>query len=82
MIGWKKTNERVFSNEDECDLFLWGLNSLHPSLRLTFEKKSNPPLPFLDVCVEKFPSKFITSIYRKPTFTGQYLHWNFFSPQK
>ena len=32
--------------------------------------------------VEKSPSKSITSIYRKPTFTGQYLRWNSFSPQK
>ena len=32
--------------------------------------------------VEKSPSKFITSIYRKPTFTGQYLRWNSFSPRK
>ena len=28
----------VFSNEDECDLFLDSLNSLHPSLRFTFEE--------------------------------------------
>ena len=72
----------VFSNEDECDLFLDSLNSLHPSLRFTFEKKSNLAHPFLDVLVEKSPSKFITSIYRKPTFTGQYLRWNSFSPRK
>ena len=39
-------------------------------------------LPFLDVLVEKSPSKFITSIYRKPTFTGLYLRWNSFSPRK
>ena len=64
---------------DECDLFL---NSLYPSLRFTFEKESNLALPFLDVLVEKSPSKFITSIYRKPTFTGQYLRWNSFSPRK
>ena len=32
--------------------------------------------------LEKSPSKFITSIYRKPTFTGQYLRWNSFSSQK
>ena len=57
-------------------------NSLHPSLRYTFEKESNLPLPFLDVLVEKSPSKFITSIYWKPTFTGQYLRWNSFSPRK
>ena len=34
------------------------------------------------VLVEKSPSKFITSIYRKPTFTSQYLRWNSFSPRK
>ena len=70
----------VFSNE--YDLFLDSLNSLHPSLRFTFEKEANLALPFLDVLVEKSPSKFITSIYRKSTFTGQCLRWNFFSPRK
>ena len=60
----------VFSYEDERDLFLHSLNSLHPSLLFSFEKESNLALLFLDVLVEKFPFKFITSIYRKPTFTG------------
>ena len=72
----------VFSKEDECDLFLDSLNSLHPFLCFTFKKESNLALPFLDVLVEKSPSKFITSIYQKPTFTGQYLRWNSFSPRK
>ena len=53
-----------------------------PSLHFTFEKESNLALPFLDVLVEKSPSKFSTSIYRKPTFTGQYLRLNSFSPRK
>ena len=30
-----------FSSEDECDLFLHNLNSLHPYLRFNFEKESN-----------------------------------------
>ena len=72
----------VFSDEDECDLSLDSLNSLHPSLRFTIKKESNLALPFLDVLVEKSPFKFITSIYRKPTFIGQYLRWNSFSPRK
>ena len=63
-------------------LFLDSLKSLHPSLRFTFEKESNLALPFLDILVEKSPSKFITSIYEKPTFTDQYLCWNSFSPWK
>ena len=73
----------VFSNEDECDHFLYiCLNSLHPSLRFSFEKEFNLTLPFLDVMVEKSLFKFINSIYRKPRFTGQYLRWNSFSSQK
>ena len=32
--------------------------------------------------LERHDSEFLTSVYRKPTFTGQYLSWNSFSPQK
>ena len=72
----------AFKCEDDCNTFLSQLNSLHPSLRFTYEKESNRSLPFLDVLVERTDSKFLTSIYRKPTFTGQYLRWNSFSPRK
>jgi len=43
----------VFDNEWEYDLFLEQLNSLHPSLQITFENECNQSLPFLDVMVEK-----------------------------
>ena len=72
----------VFNNEEDCNTFFIQLNSLHPSLRFTYEKESNQSLPFLDVLVERHDSEFLTSVYRKPTFTGQYLRWNSFSPQK
>ena len=68
--------------QDECNEFFSHLNSLHPSLRFTFEKECNRTLPFLDVLVEKNDHEFVTSIYRKPTFTGQYIHWNSFCPMK
>ena len=42
-------------------------NPLHTFLRFTFKKNLNW-LFFLDVLVENSPSKFITSVYRKPTF--------------
>ena len=38
--------------------------------------------PFLDVNVERTTTGFETSVYRKPTFTGQYLCWESFSPTK
>ena len=72
----------VFNNEKDCNTFLTRLNSLHPLLRFTYEKESNHSLPFLYVLVERHDSEFLTSVYRKPTFTGQYLRWNSFSPQK
>ena len=72
----------VFSNENESNLFLDSLNPLQSFLRFNFEKEPKLALPFQNVLVEKSPSKFITSIYWKPTFSGQYLRWNSFSPQK
>ena len=72
----------VFNDEDECNEFFSHLNSLHPSLRFTFEKECNRTLPFLDVLVEKNDHEFVTSIYRKPTFTGQYIRLNSFCPMK
>ena len=37
---------------------------------------------FLDMLFVKSPSKFITSTYQKPTFSSQYLLWNFFNSKK
>ena len=37
-------------------------------------------LPFLDVLVECNENKFSTSIYRKPTFSGDYTRWDSFAP--
>ena len=38
-------------------------------------------LPFLDVLVVRRSFAFVTSIYRKPTFTGLYLSWDAFAPK-
>ena len=72
----------VFNDEDECNEFFCHLNSLHPPLRFTLEKECNRNLPFLDVLVEKNDFEFVTSIYRKRTFTSQYIRWNSFCPMK
>ena len=71
----------VFSSELDCDCFHEKLNLLHPALNFTVEKEQNNSLSFLDVLVEKEGTGFLTSVYRKPTFTGQYIHWNSFSPK-
>jgi len=44
------------------------------------EKEMDDTLPFLDVQIEKDTNKFLTSVYRKPTFIGQYIWWDSFGP--
>ena len=70
----------IFDHEAEADEFLTKLNCLHPSLIFIFEKEKGKCLPFLDVYVARTDSGFETSIYRKPTFIGQYLLEESFSP--
>ena len=72
----------IFQSKGECLLFLEKLNKMHPSLEFTCEFESDNSLPFLDVLVQKSNERFITSIYRKPTFTGQYVRWDSFCAKK
>jgi len=46
------------------------------------EKGTDGTLPFLDVKFEKDTNKCLTSVYRKPTFIGQYTRWDSFGPPK
>ena len=72
----------IFQNEKESEEFLIRLNGLHSSLQFTFEKEKNNSLPFLNVHVKHTKGSYETKIYRKPTFTGQYLRWGSFTPIK
>ena len=58
------------------------LDFLHSSLIFIHKKEINKSLSFLNVLVEKSNKKFITSVYRKFTFTGQYIRWDSFGPKK
>ena len=72
----------IFDHEAEADEFLTKLNCLHSSLRFSFEKEKEGCLSFLDVYVKRTDVGLEPSVYRKPTFTGQYLRWESFSPHK
>ena len=59
-------------------IFFNYINSRHPNIRFTMEKKAHHKLPFLDVVVDNNnPNSFLTRAYRKKTFTG--LLTNYFS---
>ena len=66
--------------------FLTQLNNLHPALEFTCKNETYNKLPFMDVLVIKTTdlkrSTFNTTVYRKPTFTGQYVRWDSFSAKR
>lgn len=72
----------VFSNEADIPNYLKMINSVHPNLHFTVELESNGKLPFLDVLVMKNNdnNNVSTCIYRKPTWSGLYLHFFSFVP--
>ena len=72
----------IFGSELDCDRFHEKLNLLHPAFKFTIEKEQNNCLNFLDVLVEKEGTGFLTSVHRKPTFTGKYILWTSFSPKE
>ena len=72
----------IFKQEGDVDDFLVTLNCLHPALKFAFEKEHDGKLPFLDILVERTELSFETSVYRKSTFSGQYIRWKSFSPRK
>ena len=51
-------------------------------MKFTSEKEESESLAFLDVKIQKSDSKFITPVYRKPSFIGQYIRWDYFRPSK
>jgi len=62
-------------NRSELDTFLNHLNSVRPSIQLEIE--DDRKLPFMDVQVTRDTESgtFQTAIYRKPTHTDRYLHF-------
>ena len=63
----------LFEDVNQISNFLEYLNIKHPNIKFTSEIENNNAIPFLDVYVTKentTVSKFITSVYRKKTFSG------------
>ena len=72
----------IFKQEGNVDDFLVTLNHPHPAFKFTFEKEHDGKLPCLDIKVQITEYGFETSVFRKPTFSGKYICWESFSPQK
>ena len=49
-------------------------------MNFTSESELNNALPFLDVNVSRLNGHFVTSVYRKPTFSGVYTNFSSYIP--
>ena len=72
----------ISKSKVDSDILFEKLNSLHKAISFTMEEESNNALPFLDILITREHDKFLTTVHRKATFTGQYLHFQSFCSRK
>ena len=68
----------LFKSKDHIIPFLNFLNSQNPCIKFTYEVETENTLPFLDINICHYNGSFLTSVYRKPTFTGLYTNFQSF----
>ena len=70
----------LFNSTEHLKRFYSYLNSPHLNISLTIENEKDNRMSFLDVNIIREKDKFTTSVYRKPTFSGIYTHFDSFLP--
>ena len=70
----------LFKSNDNLKYFQDFLNSCHINKSFSMETKEENKLSFLFVEVIREQSKFTTTIYRQPTFSGVYSNFESFLP--
>ena len=72
----------VFNTSSDMVSFFEWMNKQHPSITFTKEEEQDNKLSFLDVLLTRTTDgSIVTSIYRKPTFSGLYMKWDSFVPK-
>ena len=70
----------LFESFESADSFREYMSSKHQNINFTIEKKNVGSLSFLDVKICRKNGKFVTSVYRKPTFSGVFTNYESFIP--
>ena len=70
----------LFKSFDHVPLFLYYLNHHNSNISFTSELEKDSKLHFLDIEISRSNGKFLTSVYRKLTFTGLFTHFHSFIP--
>ena len=70
----------LFKKPEHVPLFANYMSSRHKNINFSFETEKNGKLPFLDISIFRETGKFVTSVYRKDTFSGVYTNFTSFLP--
>ena len=71
----------LFKSAEHLSKFRDYCNTCHQSMSFSFEHERNGKLSFLNVEVSRQEGHFVTTVYRKPTFSGVYTHFESFCQQ-
>ena len=70
----------LFSSEDHVEKFRNYLSNRHKNINFSKELEKQNALAFLDVKIMRENDKFVSSVYRKPTFSGVFTNFKSFIP--
>ena len=80
---WRRYVDDTFllwAHQEDVQALMDHEQSIHPSIQFRIEKEQDNKLSFLDMLIIYTDQGFSTSVYRKPSFTGQYLNFNSHHP--
>ena len=70
-----------FQTPESSHSFCKYMSSIHQNINFTAEQKNISSISFLDVKTCRNSRKFVTSVYRKPTFSGVFTNYESFIPR-
>ena len=70
----------LFNKPEHAQFFLGYINKKHKNMKFLSETEINGSLSFLDVKIFRENDKFVTSVFRKETFSGVYTDFISFIP--
>ena len=76
---WWRFVDDIFAtveSKEQAERVLLFIDKLHPNIHFTIEHEQKNRLPFLDTSVIRRKTGYITTLYRKKTFTGVHLNWS------
>ena len=71
----------LFSSKEHLQPFVDHMNKQHRCIKFTSETEQNNTFSFLDINITRQNNQLKTSVYRKPTFSGVFTHYESYVDQ-